>query len=80
MRISVQVRDTTADRWQRSLYVDATSRDAVVAFDDLRPVGATHAPLPLHAEFRTIMFVVDTTNTKPGTSSRIWLKHVRLER
>ncbi len=80
MRISVQIRDTTADRWQRSVYVDAVPRDLVVAFDDVRPVGITHAEQPKRSEYRSLMFVVDTTNTKPGTSGRIWLSNVRLER
>jgi hypothetical protein len=80
MRVSVQVRDTTADRWQRSVFVDASARDRTVRFDDLRPVGVTHAQQPQRSDYRSLMFVVDTTNTKPGTSGRIWLKAVRLEK
>jgi hypothetical protein len=80
MRISVQIRDTTADRWQRSVYVDASPRERTVRFDDIRPVGVTHAVRPRPDEYRSLMFVVDTTNTRPGTSGRIWLKDVRLER
>ena len=80
MRVSVQVRDTTADRWQRSVFVDAAARDRTVGFDDLRPVGVTHAQQPQRPDYRSLMFVVDTTNTKPGTSGRIWLKAVRLEK
>jgi hypothetical protein len=79
MRVSVQVRDPTADRWQRSVFVDRSARGRTVRFDDLRPVGVTHAPQPQPSDYRSLMFVVDTTNTKPGTSGRIWLKEVRLE-
>jgi hypothetical protein len=80
MRLSLQIRDTTADRWQRSLYVDTTSRDRTVMFSDVRPVGVTHAARPMSTDFRSILFVVDTTNTKPGSSGRIWISNVRLER
>lgn len=79
MRISIQIRDATADRWQRSIYIDASPASRTVLFDDVRPVGVTHAERPRRSDFRSIMFVIDTTNTKPGTSGRIWLKDVRLE-
>jgi len=78
MRISVQVRDTTADRWQRSVYIDASMQERSVAFDDFRPVGTTHAARPAPEAIRNVMFVVETTNTRPGTSGRIWLRSVAL--
>jgi hypothetical protein len=84
MRISVQLRagegEAAGERWQRSVYVDTVDQERAVFFDDLTPVGATHAfkaPLPT---IRNILFVVDQTNTKPGTSGRIWLRKVALER
>ena len=46
MRLSIQVRDTTADRWQKSIYVDESPRERVVALDDLIPVGVTHSHGP----------------------------------
>jgi len=78
MRISIQVRDTIADRWQRSVYIDATQQERSVAFDDLLPVGVTHVAMPPPASLRSVMFVVDTANTKPGTSGRIWIGNVAL--
>jgi hypothetical protein len=84
MRLSVQVRTETPDappeRWQRSVYVDATDSAQVVSFDDMRPVGTTRTPRAVRENVRAIMFIVDTTNTKPGASGRVWLKDVRLER
>jgi hypothetical protein len=80
MRLSIQVRDHTADRWQRSVYLDAATEERVVRFEDLVPVGTTHAPLPAVADIRAILFVVDTTNTRPGTSGRIWIRKAALER
>jgi hypothetical protein len=84
MRLSVQVRTETQDappeRWQRSVYVDATDSAHTVSFDDMRPVGITRTPRAVRENVRAIMFIVDTTNTKPGASGRVWLKDVRLER
>jgi hypothetical protein len=78
MRISVQVRDTTNDRWQRSIYVDDTAQERTVVFDDVTPVGVTHAPVPAPDAIRNVMFVVDTTNTRPGTSGRVWIRRASL--
>jgi hypothetical protein len=82
MRISVQLRggDGVVDRWQRSVYVDTFDREHTVFFDDSLPVGTTHtgrAPLPY---IRSVMFVVDTTNSKPGMSGRLWIKKATLQR
>jgi hypothetical protein len=79
MRISVQVRDTTADRWQKSIYVDTSTQERIVALDDLIPVGITHVASPARDAIRAVMLVVDTTNTKPGTSGRIWMQKAELE-
>jgi len=79
MRISVQLR-TEHDRWQRSVYVDTFNRDNTIMFDDLLPAGPTATDkLPL-ADVRSLLFVVDTTNTKPGTSGRIWITGPTLQR
>jgi hypothetical protein len=80
MRVSLQVRDTTADRWQRSIYVDRTAQERTVTFADLRPVSVTHVQRPARDAMRSVMFVVDTTNTRPGTSGQIWIKAAALVR
>lgn len=84
MRISIQVRaevkDAPPERWQRSVYLDATESERSVSFADMLPVGATHTSRAIPEDVRAIMFIVDTTNSKPGASGRIWLKNVRLER
>src|SRR5262249_27225722 len=77
MRVSVQLRggngDATGERWQRSVYLDPMDQERVVYFDDLMPVGATHTFKPALADVRSILFVVDTTNAKLGSSGRIWI-------
>jgi len=72
MRVSVQLR-TGHDRWQRSVYVEAFNREATVMFDDMLPAGPTATVKPPLADVRSLLFVVDTTNTKPGTSGLIWI-------
>src|SRR5262249_3414155 len=80
MRVSVQLRTGGDDsrRWARSVYADATEQEHTIFFDDMRPVGQTSVPIPPRAEVRNIMFVVDTINTRPGTSGRIWMKRAVL--
>lgn len=85
MRVSVQMRVPGAgrdpgERWQRSVYADATLRTYAVAFRDLTPVGTTRTPLPPFGDVRSVLFVIDTVNTKPGTSGRLWLSNVTLSR
>jgi hypothetical protein len=84
MRISVQVRAPVnpdyQERWERSVYLDSTDRQVSIFFDDMTPVGATQTFRPMVSAVRSIVFAVDRTNTAAGTSGRIWLKNVRLER
>ena len=86
MRISVQLRagddqgEAARERWRRTVYVDASAQERTVDFDDLRPVGETHAVQPVLDGIRSILFVVDATNTKPGDSGRIWIRKAALER
>jgi hypothetical protein len=78
MRISVQLQTDTA-RWQRSIYVDTFSQPHTIFFDEFTPVEASatyRAPL---ASVRNVLFVVDTVNTKPGASGRLWISSPRLE-
>ncbi len=86
MRLSVQLRagdDQGAaanERWKRTVYVDVSAQERTISFDDLRPVGASHTPLPVLDGIRTILFVIDATNTKLGDSARVWIRKATLER
>jgi hypothetical protein len=46
----------------------------------MTPVGQTHAAHVPRERLMNIMFVVDTTNTKPGASGRVWIRNPRVER
>ena len=84
MRISIQLRvpgsgPDGGERWQRSVYVDTLDRERTVSFDDLTPIGSAR-PRPALADVRSVLFVIDTTNAKPGASGRFWIKRALLQR
>lgn len=78
MRVSVQLRGVNAqgatERWSRSVYVDTVAQERTVYFDDLTPVGTTETWQPNLATVKSILLVLDTTNTKAGTSGRLWIR------
>jgi hypothetical protein len=84
MRVSVQLRDSVdpapEDRWQRSVFVDTSSQERIVSFDDLTPVGPTRTPQPPLANIRNILFVIDRTNARAGASGRLWIRSATLQR
>jgi hypothetical protein len=79
MRLSVQLRSDRG-RWHRSVYVDTVDQERTVYFDDVRPAAGADSDKPPRAEVRSILFVVDAVNTKPGTSGRVWITEPTLER
>jgi hypothetical protein len=80
MRISVQLRADNAERWQRSVYLDTFDQERTIFLDDLTPVGEAASRQPPLATVHSVLFVVDTTNTKPGTSGRIWIRNAALQK
>jgi hypothetical protein len=85
MRVSVQLRvpgrgPADGQRWQRSVYVDAFDQESTVYFDDMRPIGFTRTVQPPLADVRSILFVIDTINTKPGASGRLWIRSPLLQK
>jgi hypothetical protein len=85
MRISVQLRagedqgESARDRWKRTVYADMTSQDHTITFDDFTPEGKTYSVKPVLDGIRSILFVVDATNTRMGDSGRIWIRKAALE-
>ncbi len=85
MRISIQLRvpgadDAAGERWQRSVYVGTFDQERTVSFDDVTPIGDTRTPAPRWEDVRSILFVIDTVNTRPGASGRVWIKRAELEK
>ncbi len=79
MRISVQIRSERGS-WHRSIYIDAVDQERTVFFDDLTPTAGAGTDKPPRAEIRSILFVVDAVNTRPGTSGRVWITNPALQR
>ena len=80
MRISIQLRIGDAgDRWSRSIYVAPAHEERTIFFDDFTPHGATSTPRPPLGEIRSILFVIDATNFKPGDSGRMWIRRAELQ-
>jgi hypothetical protein len=80
MRISVQFRSSSGARWQRSVYLDVFDAERTVFLDDVTPISGASSPRPPLADIASILFVVDTTNTKPGASGHVWIRDVALEK
>jgi hypothetical protein len=83
MRVSVQVRlpegrGSTGQRWRRSVYLDATPRAVRLLLRDFEPADHPTARRPIVTPIGSLLFVVDTVNTRPGTSGTIWISDVTL--
>lgn len=81
MRLSFQVRlpgPADGQRWGRSVYVDETPRVVVLRLEELRPIGRTSTLRPVVSRIRSLLFVIDTVNTLPGTAGELQLSHVVL--
>jgi len=81
MRVSVQVRTPGGPdgrRWRRSVYLDQTPRVIDLALSELEPVGPATALRPIVARVQSVLFVIDTVNTAPGTTGKVWFSAVLL--
>ena len=81
MRLSFQVRlpgAADSQRWGRSVYLDEQTRRFVIRLEDLEPIGRTSSLRPVAARIRSLLFVVDTVNTLPGSGGTIVLSNVSL--
>jgi hypothetical protein len=71
-------RPSSGERWQRSIYLDRTRQEIWVPFRNMSPVG--HTTLKFDPkDIDTVLFVVDTTNSAPGTSGSFTLHDIRSE-
>jgi len=82
MRVSVQLRGPVADgeRWRRSVYLDTVRRTVDVAFEDFRPVTSGGTSRLDLSTIESVLFVVDTVNTKVGSNGVIELDDIRYAR
>jgi hypothetical protein len=68
MRVSVQVRRASGERWGRSFYVDAAGSSIRVPIAHLKPMTAATGSVISGADVTSILLVVDLTNASPGRS------------
>jgi hypothetical protein len=83
MRVSIQLREplggTAARRWYRSLVIGPEVSTHVVPLTDFRPIDDASGPPPV-TRVRSVLMVVDTTNTPPGQTGTVTLHEIRAER
>ncbi len=82
MRLSVQLRSSgeQGERWRRSVYLDQTPRSVEVAFADFRRVDeASGASVDL-SKVDSVLFVVDTVNTKVGGNGQMQIDDIKYGR
>jgi hypothetical protein len=80
MRVSVQVREPRGGRrWKRSVVLGEAPREIGVRLDEMSFAEPVLAGRPPRDEIESLLFVVDTVNTRPGTAGTAWIGDVRLE-
>jgi hypothetical protein len=82
-RIWAQLRvpgDRGGDRWGRTFFVHDSLAPIELRFADFRPLGATAADRPPLDRVDSLLLVIDTVNTSPGASGRIWIPDLWLAR
>jgi hypothetical protein len=75
MRVSVQLR-LGQQRWVRSVYLSPDDRDVEIAIKDLRPAEPTTSA-PRLSDARSILFVVDLVNARPGDAGAFTISDLR---
>lgn len=83
MRLSLQIRlpegrGRSAQRWRRSVYVDTAPRTIELRLQDFEPADRPTARRPIVTPLHSVLFVVDTVNSLPGSSGTLWLSDVAL--
>jgi hypothetical protein len=80
-RMSLQVRLRGArdgQRWRRSIYVDPMPRPISIRLQEFEPVDRATSQRPVVAPIHSVLFVIDTLNTRPGTAGAIWISDLTL--
>ena len=81
IRLSVQVRLPGAgegQRWRRSVYLDTTPRQVTVDLQEFEAGERRRHSSPIVAPVRTLLFVVDTLNSRTGSEGIVWISDVAL--
>ena len=83
MRLSVQLRshvEHTQERWYRSVYADQGERRYEVPIDQMTPTAGSRPWRTALPDINALLFVVDATHARPGSSGRVWIRNAAFER
>lgn len=82
MRLWVQVRSPggTGERWGRTVFADQVGRTIDLILETFAPIGVTSTERVRVADADSLLFVVDTVNTLPGSEGRVRVSHVAFAR
>jgi hypothetical protein len=82
LRVWVQLRRPggEGERWGKTVYLDETERTFDLDLRSLAPLGATSSKSPDLPRVDSLLFVVDTVNTLPGSNGRVQIANVALVR
>ncbi len=81
MRVSVQVKlpaGVDGERWSRSVFVDQTPRTVTLRLQDFAPADRQTTRRPIVSRLRSLLVVVDTAHTTPGSAGTVWVSGVTL--
>lgn len=78
-RVSVQLRFPPDDRrWVKSIYLDTEERAFAIPAGELVPAERSGPVMPPPERARSLLFVVDLVNAKPGDSGELTISDVRV--
>jgi len=78
MRLSFQVRVLPDDsRWVRSVYLEPTEREVFIKVKDLQPAVSGSAGSASFRQARSVLFVVDLANARPGDAGTFTIHSLR---
>jgi hypothetical protein len=81
MRVSVQLRFPEQEgRWVQSVYLDEEPRDVVVHVSSLKPAERSGGAMPSSSTARSLLFVVDLVNARPGDRGELQINDLRFGR
>lgn len=79
MRVSVQLRFApTEARWMKSIYLDGEEREVLVPLREMAPAERSDSTIPAADRARSLLFVVDLVNARPGDSGELTIRDLRV--